>query len=207
MKGLALGGNYISVTCSSVPTQCPIVRNSTTICMSRIPRTVWILKVRTQVYILSLLLATSLSINITERKQVLVQACHLAHLSVSLPVCPEGVPWQNGWLDLDAIWGGEWVGRGMGVLDGDPHLIRRRRGIGDFLPHWFEWCFWMYFCIWLMCEKLTIFPYGNVGNICSLAFWIYSFEIEVGIMRNFQKCTNDFTKKSHLAELTLPRWQ
>ena len=40
-----------------------------------------------------------------EHKRVLVQTCRLAHLSV----CLEGVLWHNGSLDLDAIWGGEWV--------------------------------------------------------------------------------------------------
>jgi len=25
-----------------------------------------------------------------------------------LSVCPESVLWQNGWLDLDDVWGGEW---------------------------------------------------------------------------------------------------
>jgi len=29
-------------------------------------------------------------------------------LYVCLSVCPESVLWQNGWLDSDAIWGGEW---------------------------------------------------------------------------------------------------
>jgi len=27
---------------------------------------------------------------------------------VGLCVCPESVLWQNGWLDLDAVWDGEW---------------------------------------------------------------------------------------------------
>jgi len=38
---------------------------------------------------------------------------------------------------------------------------------------WFEWRFWVYFCIWLVCEKLTIFPYVQyiIGNVSSLAFW------------------------------------
>jgi len=27
-------------------------------------------------------------------------------------------------LDLDAVWDGDWVGRGMGVLDGGPHPQR-----------------------------------------------------------------------------------
>jgi len=36
--------------------------------------------------------------------------------------------WQHGWLDLDAVLGGEWVGLGMGVLDFDGD---RRRGMGS----------------------------------------------------------------------------
>jgi len=47
-------------------------------------------------------------------------------------VCPEGALWQNGWLDLDAIWSGEW-GRsknGLSILDGSGD---RRRGRGSFV--------------------------------------------------------------------------
>jgi len=32
-------------------------------------------------------------------------------LSVCLSVSPEGVLWQNGWLDLNVVWGGDWWGR------------------------------------------------------------------------------------------------
>jgi len=31
---------------------------------------------------------------------------------------PESVLWQNGQMDPDAVWGSEWVGGGLGVLDG-----------------------------------------------------------------------------------------
>jgi len=34
-----------------------------------------------------------------------------------LSVGPESVLWQNGWLDLDAIWDGEWGRSMVGVLD------------------------------------------------------------------------------------------
>jgi len=44
-------------------------------------------------------------------------------------VCLEDVLSQNGRLDLDAVWDGEWVGRGMGVLDGGRD---RRMGSGSF---------------------------------------------------------------------------
>ena len=30
--------------------------------------------------------------------------------SVCVSVCPESVWWQNGWMDPDAIWSGEWGG-------------------------------------------------------------------------------------------------
>jgi len=41
-----------------------------------------------------------------KRKRVLERSCRLAHLSVS-------VRWINcGNTDLDAVWGGDWVGRG-----------------------------------------------------------------------------------------------
>jgi len=39
-------------------------------------------------------------------------------LSLGLSVCPVGDLWKNGWVYPDAVCGGEWVGRVMGVLDG-----------------------------------------------------------------------------------------
>jgi len=35
-------------------------------------------------------------------------AAYLICRSVCVSVCPESVLWQNGWLDPDAIWNGEW---------------------------------------------------------------------------------------------------
>jgi len=60
------------------------------------------------------LLAASLSISVIECKQVLIHAYCLAHLYI----CPEGVLWQNSWLDVDTILGGAWGQLRMGVLDG-----------------------------------------------------------------------------------------
>jgi len=40
-----------------------------------------------------------------KRKRLLVQTFRQC---VGLSVCPECVSWQNGWLDPDAVWGGEW---------------------------------------------------------------------------------------------------
>jgi len=39
--------------------------------------------------------------------RVLEQVCRLSHVSVRLSVCPAGELWTNGWLDSDAVWGGE----------------------------------------------------------------------------------------------------
>jgi len=43
----------------------------------------------------------------------MVWACRLHHLSVGL----ECVQWQNGRLYPDAVWGGEWGGPRIDVLD------------------------------------------------------------------------------------------
>jgi len=68
------------------------------------------------------------------------------------------------------------VSRGMDILDGGTHPLRGRGGIGGRFVHWFKWCFRVHFCIRLVCEKFTIFPFGQyiVGNFCLLAFWRYS---------------------------------
>jgi len=55
---------------------------------------------------------------------------HLPVPSVGLCVCLESVLWQNGRVDPDAVWNDEWVGRGMGVLDGGPHAPSIRGGFG-----------------------------------------------------------------------------
>ena len=34
--------------------------------------------------------------------------CRSVSLSVCWSVCPQSVLWQNGWVDLDAVWDGEW---------------------------------------------------------------------------------------------------
>jgi len=39
-------------------------------------------------------------------------------------------------LDQDAVWDGQWVGRGMGVLDGI-HVPQREEGWRRTLPKWF----------------------------------------------------------------------
>jgi len=58
------------------------------------------------------------------------------------------------------------VGPGIGVLDGGPRAPRGRKGFEVFSPHWFEWRFGplKQKCIWLVREKLTIFPHGQYIN-------------------------------------------
>jgi len=53
------------------------------------------------------LLSASLSISIMSAA-LMLRTCCLAHLCVCMSVCLESVLWQNGWTDLDAVWGGEW---------------------------------------------------------------------------------------------------
>jgi len=53
------------------------------------------------------IISASLSISIVSRV-LMIQNIRLAHLCVGMLVCPESVLWRNGWLDLDAVWAGEW---------------------------------------------------------------------------------------------------
>jgi len=85
-------------------------------------------------------------------------------------------------LDLDAVWGGEWVGLGMGVLTfGGDH----RRGRGSL-----EWILCRNGVLIddrLVCEKLTIFPYADYTvEFCVnyLSYDIVRYKIEVGLKRN-----------------------
>jgi len=58
--------------------------------------------------------------------------------------------------------------------------------------------FFSVFFIQLLCEKLTVFLYGQyiVGNVCWLSENVVNFEIKVWVYENLQKCNSDFTKKS-----------
>ena len=62
-----------------------------------------------------------------------------------------------------------WVGRGMGVLDGSIST-KEKEGIGFFLTFGLNGVFERIF-EFDSCEKLTIFPYRQyiVGNVCSMA--------------------------------------
>jgi len=78
---------------------------------------------------------------------------------------------------LSCCWGWwvRWAQALMGV-----HMTRGEgevlKGFGELSRHWFEWRIFKQKCICLVCEKLTIFPYGQyvVGNVFSLAFWWYT---------------------------------
>ena len=65
-----------------------------------------------KLFFLSVLISASLSSGSTHGTE------HAPEPSVGLSVCRSAKYWgQNGWADPDVIWGCEWVGRGMGVLD------------------------------------------------------------------------------------------
>jgi len=60
--------------------------------------------------------------------------------SVCLSVGPEIVLWQNGRLDPDAIWGGEWGRSRTGVLDGVVIVEREGAVLGEFeVSHCNQW--------------------------------------------------------------------
>jgi len=117
------------------------------------------------------IISASLSISIVSGA-LMVRNFRLDH-------CPQSVLWQNGWLDLDAVWGGEWSGPRHWCVRWGPRASRGRDCFGDFSlfasPCWFEWAEWR--IVWrFVCEKLTIFPYGQyiIGIYVSLAFGWYS---------------------------------
>jgi len=56
-------------------------------------------------------------------------------LYVSLLDSPESVLWQNGWLDLDAVWSGKWGQSRMGVLDGGGDSWRGSGSFGSKCGH------------------------------------------------------------------------
>ena len=72
--------------------------------------------------------SASLSMSISQRRSneynffgisiargvLMLRTCRLDHLCVC--VCPESVLWQNGWLDPDAVWGGEWSWGSYGCI-------------------------------------------------------------------------------------------
>jgi len=78
-----------------------------------------------------IIVSASLSINIIERKcysysPVAYPICR----SVCVSVCPESVLWLNGWLDPDAMWGGEWGWSKDGCVRWGPRAPKGRGGFG-----------------------------------------------------------------------------
>jgi len=91
-------------------------------------------------------LAASLSINAIERKRVFLQTCRLSNLSVYLSVGrfvgPVGELWKNGWLDLDAVWGGEWGRSRDGCIRWGGNRRRRDSFVGKYgASHCNQWDF------------------------------------------------------------------
>ena len=70
--------------------------------------------------------------------------------SVGRFVCPEGVLWQNGWLDLNALWVESGVSRGWVYYMESTCL--KKNGLGVFRHIGLNGVF-EYFCILLVCEK------------------------------------------------------
>jgi len=66
------------------------------------------------------------------------------------------------------------VSRWMAVLHVGPQSTspNEKRVSGVIRPICLNGVFWVYFCIRIVCEKLTIFLYGQniIRNVCSLAF-------------------------------------
>jgi len=133
--------------------------------------------------LLTTVVTVSLSVNITECKHsscwpVAYPICRSACLSVQKMYC--GKTADSSQMPFGVVSG---VGRGMGVLDGDPRAPRRRRGFGFFL---FALVWTVYFlkqkCIPLVCGQ-----YFHMENMSfeTYAYWlsknILSFKIEVGI--------------------------
>jgi len=125
-----------------------------------------------------------LSISIVNRA-ITLRNIRLDHVCLSLcqSVSPQSVLWQNGWLDPDAVWDGEWNHpRHLRIRLGS-RAPRARGCFGDFsafapplvwMGRMTYFCTEMYStCTW---EKLTVFPYGQdiIGIYVSLAFWRYS---------------------------------
>jgi len=61
-------------------------------------------------FLVTALYQEALTLNTIKHKWLLVQSCRQSHVLVclSVSVCLEGVLWHNSWLDLDAVWSGEW---------------------------------------------------------------------------------------------------
>ena len=65
-------------------------------------------------------------------------------------------------------------------------------------------------CIWLMCEKLTVFPYGQdiVGNVILLAFWWYSqVKDRSGVLRELYKNVTVISRQMDLLQHTMQWWR
>jgi len=133
----------------------------------------------------------------SERKRLYVTE-HSPGPSVGLSVCrsvgAQSVLWQNGWLDPDAVWGGEWGGSRHWCTEWGPRVSRGRVVSGIFRhlrPIRLNGQNDVLFAlkrIRLVCKKLTIFP-TDKKLLETPFYWlsdgIVRFKIEVGVQ---QKC-------------------
>jgi len=120
--------------------------------------------------------------------------CLSVSQSVSLPVGPESVLWQHGWLDPDTIWGGEW-GRSR---DGCIRWVHVPQGEGKFFVSIGLNGVFFNRNIFNSCVKSWQFLYGQyiIEKVSLLAFqrnsqvWDRSWGL-----REVCKCNSHFTQK------------
>jgi len=119
----------------------------------------------------------------------------------------------SAYSDRAIIWGGEWGGPGIHVLDGGPRASRGRvcfwHGFwhfSAFVPHSFQWAKWREKYISLVCEKLTIFPYAEYIVELRLAFlWCSQVQDRSGRWRDIYVQKRNTRKIAAVAAAKLRR--
>jgi len=137
---------------------------------------------------LATVVSASLSINIVSVSAYLTDLLPRSSvvLCVYRSVGLESVLWQNGWLDPDAVWDGEW-GWGMGVLDRGPDSpVGPLVSVTYFLTEMFSTRAWKVdsISIWTRCRR----------NLCFIGFLKTRSNLRsmLGFARNLQKCNTHF---------------
>jgi len=117
--------------------------------------------------------------------------------SVCRSVCLESVLWQNGWLDLVAVWVSEWGLSRDECIRWDPRAPEGKGGFGGFRSHWFDWHIFNRNVFDSCVESWRYFRTDNI--LLEMSFYwlskiIVNFNID-GVCKNMQKCNSHFAQK------------
>ena len=103
---------------------------------------------------------------------LLTDLSHIPCVDMSVSVSPESVLWQDGWMDPDAVWGGQWGRLRDWCYWWGPHASRGREVSGVFHPICLNDIYFSrnVFNSWVKSWQMFSYRHCIIGNVCPLTF-------------------------------------